>query len=104
MKKLILNSLLLLIALTIGNNAAAQTKKWTLEECVNYALKNNISIKQSDLDNQSAAVEKSSAIGAFLPTINANATHAWNIGLNTNVITNALENQTTQNTSLGLSS
>jgi outer membrane protein len=24
----------------------AQSKKWTLEECVDYAIKNNISIKQ----------------------------------------------------------
>ncbi len=82
----------------------AQSKKWTLEECVNYAIKNNISIKQSELDAKSAAIEKSSAIGGFFPSLNINGSHSWNIGLNQNIITNLLENQTTQFTSAGLSS
>ena len=30
----------------------AQEKKWTLKECINHAIKNNISIKQSELDLQ----------------------------------------------------
>jgi len=82
----------------------AQSKKWTLEECVNYAIKNNISIKQSELDAKSAALEKSSAIGGFLPSLNINGSHSWNIGLNQNITTGLLENQTTQFTSAGLNS
>lgn len=82
----------------------AQTKKWTLEECVNYAVKNNISIKQSELDSQSAVIQKNNAIGNFLPSINANTSHSWNIGLNQNITTGLLENQTTQFTSAGLNS
>jgi outer membrane protein len=75
-----------------------------LEECVNYAIKNNISIKQSELDEKSAAIEKSSAIGGFLPSLNINGSHSWNIGLNQNITTGLLENQTTQFTSAGLNS
>jgi outer membrane protein len=82
----------------------AQSKKWTLEECVDYAIKNNISIKQSELDTKSASIEKSSAVGNFLPTFDINGSHSWNIGLNQNIITNLLENQTTQFTSAGISS
>jgi outer membrane protein len=104
MKKSIVNKSILIFSLFIGMSTFSQSKKWTLEECVAYALKNNISIKQSDLDNRTAAIEKKTAIGAFLPTINANGTHSWNIGLNQNVTTGILENQTTQNTSLGLNS
>jgi outer membrane protein len=80
----------------------AQTKKWTLNECVQYALEHNISIKQSELDSRVAEIDKSSALGSFLPSVGANASHSWNIGLNTNIVTNALENQTTQFTSAGL--
>jgi len=80
----------------------AQTKKWTIEECVNYALVHNISIQQSDLDNQVAVIDKKGAIGNFLPSINANGSHSWNIGLNQNITTGLLENQTTQFTSMGL--
>lgn len=92
---------LILLFLT-AISSFAQAKKWTLEECVNYALKNNISIKLSELDSKTAAIEKNAAIGNFLPTINANGTQSWNIGLNQNITTGILENQTQQNTSLGL--
>ena len=82
----------------------AQTKKWTLEECVNFAIKNNISIQQSELDARSVALEKSTAIGSFLPSLNINGSHSWNIGLNQNITTGLLENPTTQFTAAGLNS
>ncbi|WP_309641769.1 TolC family protein [Flavobacterium sp.] len=90
--------------LIVGWSSQAQSKKWTLEECVQYALEHNISIKQTALDSQTAQISKSSALGSFLPSINATASHSWNIGLNTNIVTNALENETTQFTSAGLDS
>lgn len=93
----------LLLLLLVSSSFQAQSKKWTLEECVEYALKNNISIQQTDLDNQVAAIDKKGAVGNFLPSINANASHSWNIGLNQNITTGLLENQTTQFTSAGLS-
>ena len=94
----------LLFILVFGFFANAQQKKWTLQECVDYALKNNISIKQSELDIKSANIDKSSAIGNFLPSINAGGVHSWNIGLNQNITTGLLENQTTQFTSASLNS
>jgi outer membrane protein len=90
--------------LFLGFFSNAQTKKWTLSECVDYAIKNNISIKQSELDSQSASIQKNSAIGNFLPSLNVNGGHSWNIGLNQNITTGLLENQTTQFTSAGLNS
>ena len=80
----------------------SQEKKWSLEDCVSYAIKNNISIKQSALDVEVAALSKKDAFGRFLPTANAQASHSWNIGLNQNITTGLLENQTTQFTSAGL--
>lgn len=79
----------------------AQHKNWTLEECVKYALENNISIKQIALDVKSATIDKKQAIGSFLPSLNTSATHSWNIGLNQDLITGILRNQTTQFTSAG---
>ncbi|UXP32414.1 TolC family protein [Reichenbachiella agarivorans] len=89
------------LALLLSNISYGQAKKWTLEECVNYALENNISIQQSILDAESAEYTKKQAIGNFLPSVNANATHSWNIGLNQDITTGVLVNQTTQNTGLG---
>lgn len=100
MKKIVgLFFFFILIGTTVSS---AQSKKWTLEECVQYALEHNISIKQTELDSQISQLDKSSAIGNFLPTLNANASHSWNIGLNQNITTGLLENQTTQFTSAGL--
>jgi outer membrane protein len=79
----------------------AQTKKWTLKECVNYAVQNNISIKQTELDTKTAAIDKKGAIGSFLPSFNANGSHSWNIGLNQDITTGLLQNKTTQFTSAG---
>lgn len=92
----------ILFFLFISIQVTAQDKKWTLKECVEYALENNISIKSSELDLQNATVNKKDAIGAFLPNINASASHSWNIGLNQNITTGLLQNQTTQFTSAGL--
>ncbi len=103
MKKINLLLFLLLIITPIIN-VKAQIKLWTLEECVDYAIKNSISIKQVQLDIKTSDVEKKAAIGNFLPTANANASHSWNIGLNQNITTGLLENQTTQFTSAGLNS
>ncbi|MBP6040202.1 MAG: TolC family protein [Flavobacterium sp.] len=91
----------LVIILLIGLSTQAQSKQWTLEECVKYALENNISIKQSELDTQTATIDKKSALGNFLPSINATTNHSWNIGLNQDITTGLLRNQTTQFTSAG---
>ena len=93
--------LLLCLLVWASTMVSAQQKKWTLEECVNYAWSHNISVKQSELDVQSAQIEKSAGFGAFLPSASANTSHSWNVGLNQNITTNILENQTTQFTSLG---
>jgi outer membrane protein len=94
----------LLIILTFGFSSNAQVKKWTLQECVEYALKNNISIKQSELDTKLADIDKKLAVGNFLPILNAGGSHSWNIGLNQNITTGLLENQTIQFTSASLNS
>jgi outer membrane protein len=90
-----------LLSFSIQAQTTTQTKAWTLEECVNYAIKNNISIKQTELDTVSANINKKGAIGSFLPSLNSNASHSWNIGLNTDPVTNVKRNQTTQYTSIG---
>ncbi len=84
--------------------ADAQTKKWTISDCVNYAIEHNISILQAKLEEQSALIDQKAAKGNFYPSLNANTSHSWNIGLNQNITTGLLENQTTQFTSAGINS
>ncbi|WP_140484771.1 TolC family protein [Flavobacterium sp. GSA192] len=79
----------------------AQSRQWSLEDCVKYAIDHNISIRQSDLDIQTAQIDKKDAFGSFLPNVSASASHSWNIGLNINPVTNIAATQTTQFTSAG---
>ena len=80
--------------LLVGFQLSAQSKKWTLEECVDYAIKNNISVKQSELDLKTSDVEKLEAIGGFLPSLNGNANYSINTGASINPVTNQFQNQT----------
>ncbi|MFA9190860.1 TolC family protein [Flavobacterium sp. FZUC8N2.13] len=92
-----------LLLLLLSFYSQGQSKKWTLDECVRYALDHNISIRQSDLDTQTAVIDKKDAFGNFLPNVSASASHSWNIGLNQDITTGLLQNQTTQFTSAGAS-
>ena len=67
------------------------------------AVEKNISIKQSELAGIEAEINKKDAKGNFFPSINAQANHSWNIGLNQDITRGTLENKTTQYTSLGAS-
>ena len=102
MKKI--NYISIAFVFLIGFSTQAQTKVWTLEECVRYALDNNITIKNSELDVKSADIDKKDAFGNYLPSINGSAAHSWNIGRNVNPVTNIATTQTTQYSQLGISS
>ncbi|RZJ53980.1 MAG: TolC family protein, partial [Flavobacterium sp.] len=78
-----------------------QVKKWTLQECVEYALKNNISVRQSELDLKLTEVDKSDAFGSFIPTANGSVSHVWNSGLNLDPVSNTNTLQTTMFTTAG---
>ncbi|UAB82507.1 TolC family protein [Marixanthomonas sp. SCSIO 43207] len=90
MKKLTL----LAILFTFAFSSYAQEKKWTLQECVQYALENNISIKQSQLDVEATEADKLLAIGNFLPTISATGGVSENTGLSFNPVTNNAQTTT----------
>ena len=94
---------ILLFFLLLGFQINAQNKKWTLQECVSHALTNNISLKQSALDIDLSDIEKSDAIGNFLPSINGSASVSENTGLSFNPITFDPENVTTLSVSGGVS-
>lgn len=84
--------------LFVGAQLSAQ-KKWTLKECVEHALENNISIKQSELSIELADIEKQDAFGNYLPSLNGSASNSWNTGLTQDITTGVLRTQTSRNSS-----
>ena len=47
-------------------------KKWTLDECINYAMENNLTLKLSKLKQQSAQEDVMQSKAALFPTLTAN--------------------------------
>ncbi|WP_236002842.1 TolC family protein [Luteirhabdus pelagi] len=91
MRKILLFSLLA----CLGPFALAQQDNvWTLQECVQHALENNISIKQSELDVRVTEADQLDAIGNFLPSINLNSSVSENTGLSFNPVTNNAQTTT----------
>lgn len=95
---------IIIFSLIIGIASQAQQKKWTLNECVEYALDNNITVKQSQLDVEQTKLNKKDAVGRFLPSLSASASHSWSIGLSQDPVTFSAVNATTQTTSGGINS
>ena len=86
---------------SIIRSSAQQKKQWTLRECVKYATDHNISIQQSQLNIEESELAKESAKGNFLPSVNASATNAWNIGLAPDPVSGQNQRATKMNTSIG---
>lgn len=96
--------LIMIIVLLTSVLVNAQEKKWTLRECIDHALENNILIKQFELDLENSEIDKSDAIGSFLPDFSGSSTLASNTGLSQNPTTGILENTTQTTISAGLNS
>ena len=94
---------IILILILVFSFKSQSQDLWTLEECVNRALNENISIKQAELDYMDSEISKKTAVGNFLPNLNIGSSHSWNVGLNQNITTGLLENVTTQFSSMNLS-
>lgn len=73
MKRLCKKSLMLFIALLMVNTASA--RKWTLRECIDYALQNNITLQKSQLSKLSAKEDILQSQAALLPSLNATTGH-----------------------------
>ena len=93
---------LIVLTLLFASLLNGQTKRYSLQECVDLALEKNITIKQNELDYFSAELDKKAAFAGFFPRVNVSSSHSWNIGLNQNITTGLIENVTTQFSSAGV--
>lgn len=59
---------MLLLAVMPVLSVSAQ-KQWTLQECIDYAMQNNITLQKAKLSQQSAVEDVKGSKGALLPTV-----------------------------------
>lgn len=52
-------------------------KQWTLQECIDYAMANNITLQQSKLKKESATEELKGAKAALFPTLSASTNQSF---------------------------
>lgn len=95
-------SLILLLFVAIVTNA--QQKKWSIEECINYALENNIDVEQLELQLESTKLGESDALGDFLPNLNGSTNGSWSKGSAFDQTTNKRVSGTFFSLNAGLSS
>lgn len=82
-----------LIFCALTHVSFSQSSTWDLQQCVDYAQKNNISLKQSEIN---AMINKNNATqskAAILPTVNAGAQHTYNFGRTIDRYTNTFANK-----------
>lgn len=84
--------------------AAQEAKLWTLRECIDYALENNIRYKQTQLGVETAEIGYNQARANQLPNLNGNTSFNNNFGRSVDPFTNTFVSQNFNSVSLGVSS
>lgn len=59
---------------------AAEAKEWTLDDCISYAIENNIQVKSAREQELSGEYDIIEAKDNFLPNVSANASQTFNFG------------------------
>ncbi|MBT3174765.1 MAG: TolC family protein [Lentimicrobiaceae bacterium] len=103
MKSRLVIFILTSILLVIGINVQAQ-KQWTLEECIEYAFDNNIQIKQSVLNVNSADRDVTQSKYGLAPNLNATASHQYGWGRSYDQSANRYANNNTQQSYFSINS
>lgn len=91
--------LLLLLCIKLQSQEA-----WSLEECINYALENNIQIKQQELNAKYAENNHFQSKMDMLPTLNGYASHQMNYGTTVDPFTYQFSESNIQSSSVSINS
>jgi outer membrane protein len=75
---------------------------WTLEKCIDHALTNNISIKQSELSLEINQIDKTEAVGGLLPNLNAQGGFGFNWGQRIDPFTNQFASERIESGNVGI--
>ncbi len=102
-KKILVTTVLYFLSLLV-NLFAQDIKQWSLEECIDYAIKNNVQIKQQLLNEELTRQELLVSKGSFLPNLNGFASHSYNYGRTVDRFTNQFADAQVQSNNFYLSS
>jgi outer membrane protein len=89
--------LLFLILAALLSIVKAQDKPaggvWSLEQCIKYAIKNNVTVMQNEIQVDAAISNLQQSKASRYPSLNANANQGFNFGRSIDPFTNQFVNQ-----------
>ncbi len=95
---LTISFVLCLPAFSIGQRA------WSLQQCVEHALKNNISVKQSEISMEQAKISMQQKKWQLVPSLNGSVSDNYNFGRSVDPTTYRYTNEQIQSANFSLSS
>ena len=99
----------ILLLLLLGHTALAQTNdepadfRFTLSECIDYAVKNNLSVQQSQWNVVSDEVAWQQSKADLLPSLNANTNLSYSVGRTIDQFTNLYTEAPVRQQDMGVS-
>ena len=69
-------------------------QSWNLQQCIDYALKNNMALKQNQINVEMSQVNYQQSKATILPSLNAGANNTWNNGQTIDRYTNKFATNT----------
>lgn len=90
------------LLLVLSSSTLFAQKAWTLQECVDHAVKNNISVKQNEISSEISRLNASQDQFALLPTLNASGGRNWNFGRTIDPNTNTFTTQQVESDNISL--
>ncbi|QIA06588.1 TolC family protein [Draconibacterium halophilum] len=94
---------IIVLYLIIGNTIQAQ-QKWSLNQCISYAIENNINLKEYEILEKLSLEDAQQAKRNMLPDLNASTSAGLNFGRSVDPNTNAYINTEFFNNTYNLSS
>ena len=78
-------------------------QRWTLRQCIDYALEHNVDVQRTRVSVQQSQVEANTAKWARLPQVSAGAGQNWSWGRSASPVDNTYSDIHSGNTSFSLS-
>lgn len=96
----------LLVQISFAQEASTNStsKIWSLQDCIDYALENNITIKDAELDKSIARIDYKEAKSSRLPNLFGSASQSFSHGNTIDPITSNYVSDEIHSTNVGISS
>jgi len=97
-----LTAVFLFLSFSAVSQPSTDIRRLTLPECIDIAITNNISVRQSELNVRQDQVALEQSKADLLPSINGNTNFSYNVGRTINQFTNEYVNQPVRQQNMGI--